>query len=144
MPRLIIVRCLQSLGLVLVAHLFICLINASLGQTPLSLTLPSLIDPDSNSTVELLLFTLPAQLLFLLATRCVHRLGSLNGVFALIGTMTALVQCLVFAEAFGNTWSATEIVGLLGFNLHYLLLAMIPGLSLLMALERWPGPRLAA
>ncbi|MOA60013.1 hypothetical protein D3C78_1847830 [compost metagenome] len=58
--------------------------------------------------------------------------------------MTALLQCLLFAEIFGNTWSSTEILALLGFNLPWLLLALVPGLALLMTLERWPGSRKAA
>lgn len=142
--RLFALRLLQSLGLILVAYVFVCLMAANIGQTPFSFELPNLIDPDSNSAVELLLFTVPGLLLFLLAGCFIHRLGALSGAFVIAAAVVALLQCLLFAEAFGNTWSNTEIFGLLGFNLHYLLLAVIPGLILLAALERWPSPRLAA
>ncbi|MEG0861482.1 MAG: hypothetical protein RSD81_21330 [Pseudomonas sp.] len=136
-------RVLQSLGVILVAYLFVCLMTADITQASFSLELPSLIEPDSNSVVELLLFAVPGQLLFLLVSRFIHRPLLLNGAFVLFATMTVLLQCMLFAETFGNTWNITEILGLLGFNLRWLLLALIPGLALLAALERWPGPRAA-
>jgi hypothetical protein len=141
--RLFTLRLLQSLGLALVAYLFVCLMTADITQASLRLELPSLIEPDSNSTVELLLLTVPGQLLFLLVGSFIHRRVLLNGAFVLFATMTVLLQCMRFAEALGNTWSNTEILGLLGINLQWLLLALSPGLALLAALERWPGPRAA-
>lgn len=144
MLRLVTVRLLQSLGLVLVVYLFICLVTASISQTRFSLELPRLIDPDSNSTAELLLMAIPGQLLFLLSSCFIHRPRLLNGAFVIVAAMTALLQCLVFAEVFGNTWSNTEVLELFGFNLPSLLLALIPGLALLATLERWPGSRPAA
>lgn len=141
MVRLITVRLLQSLGLVLAVYLFICLMSASIRQTSFSLELPILIDPDSNSAVELLLLAIPGQLLFLLISCFIHRHRLLNGTFVIVAAMTALLQCLLFAEVFGNTWSSTEVLGLFGLNLPFLLLALIPGLVLLASLERWPGPR---
>lgn len=125
------------------AYLFVCLMHASIGQSPFSLKLPNLIDPDSNSCVELLLLTLPGQLLFVLAACFIHRPALLSATFIMVGGVIALGQCLVFAEVFGNTWSLTEVVRLFGFNLQYLLLALIPGVSLLLALEHWRGQRLA-
>ena len=61
-------RLLQSLGVALVAYLFVCLMTADLTQASFSLELPSLIEPDSNSAVELLLLAVPGQLLFLLVS----------------------------------------------------------------------------
>ena len=127
----------------MVAYLFVCLMTADISQASFSLGLPNLIEPNSNSTVELLLFTVPGQLLFLLVGYFVHRTLLLNGAFVLFATVTGLLQCMLFAETFGNTWNTTEILGLLGLNLRWLLLALIPGLALLAALERWPGPRAA-
>ncbi|WP_422422385.1 hypothetical protein [Pseudomonas sp. GZD-222] len=142
--HLFTLRLLQSLGLVLIAYLFVCLMTAEITQSSFSLKLPSLIDPGSDSTIELLLFTVPGQLLFLLLGCFIHRRRLLGSAFVLLATMPALLQCLLFAETFGNTWSSTEILGLLGFNLPWLLLALVPGLALLMALEYWPGSRQAA
>ncbi|MNJ42427.1 hypothetical protein D3C77_373980 [compost metagenome] len=142
--RLFTLRLLQSLGLPLIAYLFVCLMTAEITQTSFSLELPSLIDPGRDSTIELLLFTAPGQLLFLLLGCFIHKRRLLGSAFGLFATMTALLQCLLFAEIFGNTWSSTEILALLGFNLPWLLLALVPGLALLMTLERWPGSRKAA
>lgn len=136
-------RLLQSLGVALVAYLFVCLMTADITQASFSLELPSLIEPDSNSAVELLLLALPGQLLFLLVSGFIHRPLLLNGAFVLSATVTALLQCMLFAGTFGNTWNTTEIFGLLGSNLRWLLLALIPGLALLATLERWPSPRAA-
>jgi hypothetical protein len=133
------VRLLQSLGLIPVAYLFVCLMTANLVRAPFSLELPSLVDPDSNSTVELLLLTIPGQLLFLLAGCFIHRRGLLSGAFVLFATMTALVHCMLFAQTFGNTWSNIELLELLGFNLPGLLAALVPGLALLIGLEQWRG-----
>ncbi|WP_045180367.1 hypothetical protein [Pseudomonas sp.] len=134
------VRLLQSLGLAPVAYLFVCLINASIGQTPFGLALPSMVDPDSNSMVELLLFTAPGQLLFLLASCFIHSRRLLCGAFVLSATLTMLLQCLLFAQTFGATWSSAEILGLWVINLPWLLLALIPGLGLLIALDPLKGP----
>ncbi|CAK9892573.1 MULTISPECIES: hypothetical protein [Pseudomonas] len=136
MIRLFCLRLLQSLGLILVAYLFVCLMSASMREMPFSLTLPEISQPDNNSAVELLLFALPGQLLFLLAGCFIHKQRLLSGGFVLFAALTALLQCLLFADAFGNTWSTAEIFGLLGFNLHWLLLALVPGLAWLIGLER--------
>ncbi|MCP3748787.1 hypothetical protein [Pseudomonas sp. SBB6] len=139
MLRLFCVRLLQSLGLALVAYLFVCLMTASMREEPFSLTLPEISQPDGNSAFDLLLFSLPGQLLFVLVGCFIHRRRLLGRGFALFAALTALLQCLLFANAFGNTWSTAEIFGLLGFNLHWLLVALVPGLAWLFGLERLRG-----
>lgn len=54
----------------------------------------------------------------------------------LAGTLAAWLQCQVFAEHFGTTWSSSEILILLGVNTPWLVLALIPGLALLLGVER--------
>ncbi|MGR3995362.1 hypothetical protein [Pseudomonas sp. 1121_17] len=122
-------RLLQSLGLPLMAYLFICLMTAQIRQA--SFSLPSLGEPDSNSALELLLLSLPGQLLFVLAGCFTHRRRLLLGVFLLAASITALLQCLVFAQCFGTTWSTAETFILLASNAPALLLALLPGLALL-------------
>ncbi|QHF30599.1 MULTISPECIES: hypothetical protein [Pseudomonas] len=139
MLRLFCVRLLQSLGLALVAYLFVCLMTASMREEPFSLTLPEISQPDGNSAVDLLLFSLPGQLLFVLVGCFIHRRRLLGRGFVLFAALTALLQCLLFANAFGNTWSTAEIFGLLGFNLHWLVVALVPGLAWLFGLERLRG-----
>lgn len=129
-------RLLQSSAVMLVAYLFVCLMTASLRQSPLSLALPSLGEPDSNSTFELLLFSVPGQLLLLLLCAAQRGRRWLISAFVLAAGLTALLQCLLFAEAFGSTWSTAEILGLWAFNLPALLLALIPGLALFCAVEQ--------
>ncbi|WP_225935830.1 hypothetical protein [Pseudomonas fakonensis] len=132
--RLLATRALQSLGLIPVAYLFVCLLGASFGE-PFSLRLPDIAAPDGNSLVELLIFTVPGQLLFMLPGIFCKNRRWLAGLFALCATQVAWLQCLLFADAFGNTWSTTEIAGLLGYNLPWLLLALAPGLALLRVTE---------
>lgn len=129
-------RLLQCLGLIPVAYLFVCLMLASVGQGTFSLELPTLTDPESNSTIELLLGTLPGQLLFLLLGGFVVSRRLLVGMFVLAGIITAWLQCALFAEHFGTTWSNLEILMLLAVNTPWLLLALIPGLVLLLVAER--------
>lgn len=129
-------RLLQSLGLPLMAYLFICLMTAQIRQASFSLTLPSLGEPDSNSALELLLLSLPGQLLFVLAGCFTHRRRLLIGVFLLAASITALLQCLVFAQCFGTTWSTAETFILLASNAPALLLALVPGLALLYNTEQ--------
>ncbi|WP_259370162.1 hypothetical protein [Pseudomonas mosselii] len=109
---------------------------ASIGQSTFSLELPTLTDPDSNSTADLMLGTLPAQLLFLLLSVFLASRQLLVGTFVLAGTLAAWLQCQVFAEHFGTTWSSSEILILLGVNTPWLVLALIPGLALLLGIER--------
>ncbi|MCF1488056.1 hypothetical protein LZ838_11885 [Pseudomonas sp. AA27] len=130
-----LIRLLQSLGLIPVAYLFVCLMVASVGQSTFSLELPTLTDPDSNSSAELMLGTLPAQLLFLLPSVFLASRQLLVGTFVLAGTLAAWLQCQVFAEHFGTTWSSSEILILLGVNTPWLVLALIPGLALLLGVE---------
>lgn len=128
-------RLLQGFSLMLVAYLFVCLMTANVSQSPLSFELPTLVEPDSSSTLELLLFSVPGQLLFLLTGSFIHRRRVLIGVYAGAASITLLLQCLLFAETFGSTWSRAEIAGLLAFNLPSGLIALAPGLALVCALE---------
>lgn len=135
MMRRLAIRALQSLGLIPVAYLFVCLMSAGFGHS-FSLALPEVAAPDGSSVVELLLFTVPGQLLFVLLACFFSKRHWLLAVFALCATLTAWLQCLLFADAFGNTWSSAEIAGLLGYNLPWLLAALAPGLALLLVTER--------
>lgn len=134
--RLITARLLQSLGLIPVAYAFVCLMTATIRQTALSLQLPDLGEPDSNSMVEMLLFTVPGLLLFLLLAYQCRKRRTLIVLFGLAAVATALLQCMLFAQCFGNTWSTSEILGLLLFNMPLLLLALAPGVAWLLAAER--------
>lgn len=133
--RLLVTRALQSLGLIPVAYLFVCSLGASFDR-PFNLSLPHIGAPDGNSLLELLIFTLPGQLLFLLLGSFCRQRRWVGGLFTLCATLVAWLQCLRFAEAFGNTWSTAELAGLLGYNLHGLLFALAPGLALLLLAER--------
>ncbi|MCE0913982.1 MULTISPECIES: hypothetical protein [unclassified Pseudomonas] len=129
-------RLLQGLGLILVAYLFVCLMTAGLRQTGFSLELPDLVEPDSNSALELLLFAVPGLLLFLLFGCFIRNRRTLIHTYVLLAIMVAQLQCLNFAESYGSTWSGLELVMLLGMNTHWLLLALIPGLALLLGIEQ--------
>ncbi|WP_225923091.1 hypothetical protein [Pseudomonas xantholysinigenes] len=135
--QLIMRRLLQAPGLVLGAYLFICLMSAGIRDADFSLALPELVDPNSNSTVELVLLTVPGLLLFLLIGALAKKRRNIIATFVLIGMLNAWLQCLLFAECFGSTWSGTEILLLLGVNTPWLMLALLPGLSMLVATERW-------
>ncbi|MCE1116975.1 MULTISPECIES: hypothetical protein [Pseudomonas] len=114
--------------------------TATIRQTAFSLELPDLGEPDSHSVFEMLLFTVPGLLLFLLlflllACNCRKR-RTLIALFGLASVVTALLQCMLFAQCFGSTWSTSEILGLLLFNSPSLLLALGPGVVWLLAAER--------
>lgn len=134
--RLITARLLQSLGLIPVAYAFVCLMTAVIRQTTFSLELPDLGEPDSNSAVEMLLFTVPGLLLFLLLACNCRKRHALITLFGLSAMVTALLQCMLFAQSFGNTWSTSELLGLLLFNIPLLLPALAPGVAWLLVAER--------
>ncbi|MFF3701115.1 MULTISPECIES: hypothetical protein [Pseudomonas] len=134
--RLLLIRALQSMGLVLVGYLFILAMTASLRETPFSMSLPYLGDSD-NSALDLALFCVPGMLLFVLLGSTIRRRRVLGGVFAAVAAVSAWLLCELFSTAFGNTWSTSEVLGLLVLNLHWWLLALVPGLMLLFALERF-------
>ncbi|NER60643.1 hypothetical protein G3435_12890 [Pseudomonas sp. MAFF212428] len=69
------------------------------------------------------------------AASCASRAGS-GGLFAVLAALSAWLLCNLFSRAFGNTWTEGEVVVLLVSNLHWWLLALVPGLGLLFALER--------
>lgn len=110
--------------------------TATIRQTVFSLELPDLGEPDSNSVVETLLFTVPGLLLFLLLAHSCRKHRTLIALFGLAAVVTALLQCMLFAQCFGNTWSTREILGLLLYNIPSLLLALAPGVVWLLAAER--------
>ncbi|MHA6162387.1 hypothetical protein ACX3X6_16095 [Pseudomonas sichuanensis] len=110
--------------------------TAAIRQTAFSLELPDLGEPDSNSATEMLLFTVPGLLLFLLPACNCRKRRTLIALFGLAAVATALLQCMLFAQSFGSTWSTSEILGLLLFNIPLLLFALAPGVAWLLAAER--------
>ena len=122
------------------AALFIALLTGSLRQQRLTLEWPQLIDGGDSIVLELLLTTAPGALLVLLASAWLRR-GALS-VGAFIGG--ALLACMLaaglFAQAFGNTWSISEILAeLVVAQLHLIALALLPGTLLIALLQRREG-----
>jgi len=118
------------------AALFIALLTGSLSQQRLTLEWPQLIDSGS-AVPELLFTTAPGALLVLLASAWLRH-GALR-VGAFIGG--ALLACMLaadlFAQAFGNTWSISEILAeLVVAQLHLIALALLPGTLLVALLQR--------
>ncbi|PWB31279.1 hypothetical protein DCO48_17520 [Pseudomonas sp. SDI] len=137
--RRLFTRVLQSLGLALVGYLYVCLSSARLANEAFTLELPYLGEPQSSSTVELLIFSAPGMLLFVLLGSLVRRHLALIAAFISLASASAFLLCQLFAESAGATWSSVEIVMLFAYQLPWLLLALLPGLIWLLALERWPG-----
>ena len=135
MLRLIMTRVLQSTVLVLVGYVFVWLMTASVREQTFTTQLPDMGELGSRN-VDVVLMCLPGMLLFVLLGSFIHQRRRLGTVFAVLAALTAWLLCSVFSRAFGNTWSEGEIVVLLVFNLHWWVLALVPGLGLLFALER--------
>ncbi|MDD0973432.1 hypothetical protein [Pseudomonas fontis] len=144
MVRRLLTRVLQSVGLPLVGYLYICLSSARLAHEAFTLELPYLVEPQSNSSIELLIFSAPGMLLFVLLGCLVRRHLALIAAFIILAGASAFLLCQLFAESAGATWSSLEIVSLFAYQLPWLLLALVPGLIWLLALERWPGRHLPA
>lgn len=126
----------QSLGLPLVAGLFICALTGELRYQRLLLEWPQLVEPDADPRLEVLFLSLPSMLLFLLLARFTRSRALLAGGFVLLATLAAFFAALVFAQAFGSTWPLDELFLVLFLaRLHLLALALLPGLLLLGLLE---------
>lgn len=136
MLRLIMVRALQSLCLVLVGYVFVWLMTAGVREQTFTTQLPDMGESGSR-IVDLVLFCVPAMLLFVILGSFVRQRRTLGAVFAALAALSAWLLCQLFAQAFGNTWSSAEITVLLMVNLHWWLLALAPGLLLMLALDRF-------
>lgn len=138
--RRLITRLLQSAGLALVGYLYICLSSTRLANEAFTLELPYLVEPQSNSTLELLVLCAPAMLLFVLLGCFVRRPLAIVSAFIILAGASAFLLCQLFSVTGGATWSSLEIATLFIYQMPWLLLALIPGLIWLLLLEYWPGP----
>lgn len=121
----------------LVAGLFIALVTGELQQQRLTLTWPYLGELDGNPLLDLLLPSLPAMLLFIIFACLVRNTLTTLIAFTLLAFLAAFCVCMVFAGAFGATWTTGEIVReLLLDHLQLLALALLPGWLILLALHR--------
>lgn len=120
----------QGMGIPLVAGLFICAVTGELRQQRLTLEWPQL--PDSNTpSVELLLLSLPCILAYVGLAGLLHKPLWRAASFVLLAGLAAYFNSAVFAQAFGNTWTQSEIFfGLMLQHLHLLAMALLPGLLL--------------
>lgn len=135
MLRRVSIRTAQSLLLVLVGYAFVWLMTAYVREQTFTTQLPDM-GESGSSTIDLVLFCVPGMLLFVLLGSFVRKPRRLGGLFAVLAALSAWLLCNLFSRAFGNTWTEGEIVVLLVSNLHWWLLALVPGLGLLFALER--------
>ncbi|TRO14540.1 hypothetical protein EQ836_08725 [Ectopseudomonas mendocina] len=119
--------------------LFIGLLTYHLQQGGLGLAWPLPPEPDGHIAIELALACLPAFALFLLAAASgmlKRRLVVLT-LFGLCAALAAYCAVNLLASAYGNTWTAGEILrGLFLAQLALLGLASLPGLALTALLER--------
>lgn len=139
-----LIRLVQASLLLPSTALFIGLLTYDLQHGGLGLAWPLPAEPDGQIAIELALACMPAFALFLLAAAS----GMLKRrlvVLALFGLCAAIaVYCAVnlLASAYGNTWTAGEILrGLFLAQLPQLGLASLPGLALTALLERLNHPR---
>lgn len=136
MLRRISIRALQSMLLVLVGYAFVWLMTADVREQMFTTQLPDMGESGSR-ILDLVLFCVPGMLLFVLLGSFVRKPRRLGALFATVATLSAWLLGNLFSQAFGNTWSSVEIVVLLLVNLHWWLLALVPGLVLLFALDRF-------
>lgn len=134
--RRVLIRTLQSMLLVLVGYAFIWLMTAGVREQTFTTALPDMGESGSR-IVDLMFFCAPGMLLFVLLGSLVRKPRRLGALFAVLATLSAWLLCDLFAGAFGNTWSSIEIVGLLLMNLHWWLMALVPGMFLLFKLDRF-------
>ena len=135
--RRIVAAGLQSLAIMLVAGLFIALVTGELQQQRLTLAWPYSGEPYSNPLLDLLLPSLPAMLLFILFACLVRNTLATLITFTLLAFLAAFCVCMVFAGAFGATWTTGEIVReLLLAHLQLLALALLPGWLMLLVFQR--------
>lgn len=118
---------IQALGIPLVAGLFICAVTGEPRQT---LEWPFLIDVD-HPLLEILLLSLPSILLYAALIRVLKNRRLRAASFVLLAVLAAYFSCVVFAQAFGNTWTSSEIFFALFLgHLHLLAIALLPSLLL--------------
>ncbi|AEB59865.1 hypothetical protein [Ectopseudomonas mendocina] len=119
--------------------LFIGLLTYHLQQGGLGLAWPLPPEPDGHIAIELALACLPAFVLFLLAAASgmLKRRLVVLALFGLCAALAAYCAVNLLASAYGNTWTAGEILrGLFLAQLALLGLASLPGLALTALLER--------
>ncbi|WP_181565108.1 hypothetical protein [Ectopseudomonas mendocina] len=119
--------------------LFIGLLTYHLQQEGLGLAWPLPPEPDGHIAIELALACLPAFALFLLAAASgmLKRRLVVLALFGLCAALAAYCAVNLLASAYGNTWTAGEILrGLFLAQLALLGLASLPGLALTALLER--------
>ena len=122
-----IVVTIQALGIPLVAGLFICAVT---GEPRRTLEWPFLIDVD-YPLLEILLLSLPSILLYAALIRVLKNRRLRAASFVLLAVLAAYFSCVVFAQAFGNTWTQSAIfIALFLGRLHLLAIALLPGLLL--------------
>lgn len=134
-----LIRLMQGSLLLPTTALFIGLLTYHLQQGGLGLawTLPP--EPDGHIAIELALACLPAFALFLLAAASgmLKRRLVVLALFGLCAALAAYCAVNLLASAYGNTWTAGEILrGLFLAQLALLGLASLPGLALTALLER--------
>lgn len=121
---------IQALGIPLVAGLFICAVTGELRNQHLTLEWPFLIDVD-YPLLEILLLSIPSILLYAAAVRVLKSRRWRATSFALLAVLAAYFSSVVFAQAFGNTWSNSAIfVALFLGHLHLLAIALLLGMLL--------------
>ena len=134
-----LIRLMQGSLLLPTTALFIGLLTYHLQQGGLGLAWPLPPEPDGHIAIELALACAPAFALFLLAAACgmLKRRLVVLAVFGLCTAIAAYCSVNLLASAYGNTWTAGEILrGLFLAQLALLGLASLPGLALTALLER--------
>lgn len=134
-----LIRLVQGSLLLPTTALFIGLLTYHLQQGGLGLAWPLPAEPDGHIAIELALACLPAFALFLLAAASgmLKRRLVVLAVFGLCAAIAAYSAVNLLASAYGNTWTAGEILsGLFLAQLPQLGLASLPGLALVALLER--------
>ncbi|MDH1338239.1 hypothetical protein [Ectopseudomonas oleovorans] len=139
-----LIRLVQGSLLLPSAALFIGLLTYHLQHGGLGLAWPLPPEPDGHIAIELALACLPAFALFLLAAASgmLKRRLVVLAVFGLCAAIAAYSAVNLLASAYGNTWTAGEILrGLFLAQLPQLGLASGPCLALTALLERLNHPR---
>ena len=134
-----LIRLMQGSLLLPTTALFIGLLTYHLQQGGLGLAWPLPPEPNGHIAIELALACLPAFALFLLAAASgmLKRRLVVLALFGLCAALAAYCAVNLLASAYGNTWTAGEILrGLFLAQLALLGLASLPGLALTALLER--------
>jgi hypothetical protein len=128
---------LTGLAIAPTAALFIGLLTGSLREGRLTLEWPLLAEPGISSGPELLVAALPGTLLFVVCGLLAPRRATLAAGFVGGALLSCVLAAAIFAHAFGNTWSAGEIVmELVVMQLHLVALALLPGTLLTVLIGR--------